>query len=100
MDRATAPDFVEGVFRVNDRALSAPVTIAMMTARDEQYEASRKRDLEVAEASGLGRMRDDERQRNSFLISLKCVQIRSRRSNASVKLTQLHDRLIYMYQRC
>jgi hypothetical protein len=53
-DEERAPDPVVGDFRVNDKELNAPVTAAqvqsMLTTRDEQQEASRKRDREEAEA--------------------------------------------------
>ncbi|EGB03448.1 hypothetical protein AURANDRAFT_68002 [Aureococcus anophagefferens] len=46
-DEARAPDLVEGLFQVNDRALSAPVTVAQVQSMLDARDATNKRDFET-----------------------------------------------------
>ncbi|EGB03370.1 hypothetical protein AURANDRAFT_68073 [Aureococcus anophagefferens] len=46
-DESRAPDLVEGDFRVNDKELNAPVTVAMLDARLDARDATNKRDFET-----------------------------------------------------
>ena len=83
-DEARAPDLVEGDFRVNDKELIAPVTVAQVQSMLDARDATNKRDFET--------MLDKSNEAlttsitNSMtLVSLGCSSSLQRRSRRSTR---------------